>query len=70
MLEKPPLGPALSLLLNKKSIQSTFVKECIQGCMQKFLLGEEGGGEFISLYYGLTQHFILCAEGPSTTDLP
>ena len=36
--------------------------------MQKFFV--EGKGEFISLYYSLTQDFIKCAEGPSTTDLP
>ena len=38
----------------------------MQGCMQKFVRG----GEFIGHYYGLTQHFILCAEALSTIDLP
>ena len=39
----------------------------LQGWLQKFLAGR---GEFISLYYGLTQHFIKYTEGPSITDLP
>ena len=34
--------------------------------MQKFL---SGWGERIGLYYVLTQHFIMWAEGPSATDL-